>query len=142
MKGGIKCDKKALLIASNLTSFCCVYKEKIVKNDNTEERSIHINSERCNIYPLSFFANTPFNDNPLFTIVTEKGCFQKRLFRFSFFSLSFSKQNDRFSKECKQSIPNGPYSHISHLFRLVSWSELKFKTKNCFQVPVGNFWLD
>ena len=31
-----KCDKKALLIAtnlSNLTSICCVYKEKIVKND-------------------------------------------------------------------------------------------------------------
>ena len=25
--------KKALLIASNLTSMCCVYKEKIVKND-------------------------------------------------------------------------------------------------------------
>ena len=31
-----KCDEKALLIAtnlSNLTSICCVYKEKIVKND-------------------------------------------------------------------------------------------------------------
>ena len=28
-----QCDKKALLIATNLTSICCVYKEKIVKND-------------------------------------------------------------------------------------------------------------
>ena len=27
-----KCDKKALLIASNLPSICCVYKEKIVKD--------------------------------------------------------------------------------------------------------------
>ena len=26
--------KKALLIATNLTSICCVYKEKIVKNDS------------------------------------------------------------------------------------------------------------
>ena len=25
--------KKALLIATNLTSICCVYEEKIVKND-------------------------------------------------------------------------------------------------------------
>ena len=41
--------KKALLIASNLTSICCVYKEKIVETTNTEERSIHTNSERCNI---------------------------------------------------------------------------------------------
>ena len=114
--------------------------------DATDRSKIRSDQKRffiaLSLYPLSFFANTTFNDNPLFTIVTEKGCFQKRLFRFSFFSLSFSKQNDRFSKECKQSIPNGPYSHISHLFRLVSWSELKFKTKNCFQVPVGNFWLD
>ena len=29
-----KCDKKALLIATNPTSICCVYKEKIVKNDS------------------------------------------------------------------------------------------------------------
>ena len=27
-----QCDKKALLIATNLTSICCVYKEKIVKD--------------------------------------------------------------------------------------------------------------
>ena len=29
-----QCDKKELLIATNLTSICCVYKEKIVKNDS------------------------------------------------------------------------------------------------------------
>ena len=33
-----------------LTSICCVYKEKIDKNDSHEERSAHhTNSERCNI---------------------------------------------------------------------------------------------
>ena len=41
--------KKALLIATNLTSICCVYKEKIVKTTYTEERSVHTNSESCNI---------------------------------------------------------------------------------------------
>ena len=43
-----QCDKKALLIATNLTSICCVYKEKIVK-----DVSFH------------FFANTPFKYIPL-----------------------------------------------------------------------------
>ena len=34
MKGGMdQCDKKELLIATNLTSICCVFKEKIVNND-------------------------------------------------------------------------------------------------------------
>ena len=35
LKGSVreKCDKKAPLIATNLTSLCCVYKEKIVKSD-------------------------------------------------------------------------------------------------------------
>ena len=28
----LRCDKKALLIATDLTSLCCVYKEKIVKD--------------------------------------------------------------------------------------------------------------
>ena len=28
------CEKKALLIATNLNSICCVYKEKIIKNDS------------------------------------------------------------------------------------------------------------
>ena len=38
-----QCDKKALLIAANLTSICCVYKEKIEKTSHTEERSAHTN---------------------------------------------------------------------------------------------------
>ena len=34
MKGGYRLTaKKGLSVASNLTSICCVYKEKIVKND-------------------------------------------------------------------------------------------------------------
>ena len=33
MKGGIG-EKQGLLIANNLTSICCVYEEKIVKNDS------------------------------------------------------------------------------------------------------------
>jgi len=41
--------KYALLIATNLTSICCVYKEKVVKTTYTEERSVHTNSESCNI---------------------------------------------------------------------------------------------
>ena len=36
LKGSVreKCDKKALLIATNLIFICCVYKEKIVKNNS------------------------------------------------------------------------------------------------------------
>ena len=37
--------KKSLLIATNLTSICCVYEEKIVKKTYTEERSVHTNSD-------------------------------------------------------------------------------------------------
>ena len=34
-----------------LFATCCVYKEKIVKNDSYEERSVYTNSENCNIQP-------------------------------------------------------------------------------------------
>ena len=33
-ESGYRCDKKALLIATNLTFICCVYKEKSVKNNS------------------------------------------------------------------------------------------------------------
>ena len=36
-------------MANNLTSICCVYKEKFVKNDSSEKRSVHTNSESNNI---------------------------------------------------------------------------------------------
>ena len=36
-------------IATNLTSICCVYKEKIIKKTYNEECSVHTNSESCNI---------------------------------------------------------------------------------------------
>ena len=52
MKGVWVYDEKLLMvIAINLFSICCVYKEKIVKNDSTEERSVHTNSESCNFRP-------------------------------------------------------------------------------------------
>ena len=48
MKGGIGLNaiKKALLIATNLTSICCVYKEK---KTHTEERCAHTNCGNWNI---------------------------------------------------------------------------------------------
>ena len=50
MKGGAYGENEAFLIVTNFTSICCVYQEKNVKIDlNTEERSVHTNSERCNI---------------------------------------------------------------------------------------------
>ena len=42
-------EKQALLFATNLTSICCVHKEKIVKNDSCRRLYIHTNSECCNI---------------------------------------------------------------------------------------------
>ena len=43
--------KKALLIATNLTSIYCVYKKKIVENElyRRMSRSVQKNSESCNI---------------------------------------------------------------------------------------------
>ena len=44
-------EKLSMVIATNLAStICCVYKEKIVKKTTyIEERSVHTNSESCNI---------------------------------------------------------------------------------------------
>ena len=44
MKGGISLRRK--IIAFLATSICCVYKEKIVKNDS---HSVHTHSEICSI---------------------------------------------------------------------------------------------
>ena len=41
--------KLSMVIATNPTFICCVYMKKIVKTTNTEERSVHKNSESCNI---------------------------------------------------------------------------------------------
>ena len=40
--------KKALLFATSLTSICAS-RIKLLKTTNTEERSVHTHSERCNI---------------------------------------------------------------------------------------------
>ena len=43
MKGGIcLIDKKAILIATNLTSICCVFNEKIVKDVSYQITGIQI----------------------------------------------------------------------------------------------------
>ena len=42
--------KKALLIATNLTSICCVYKEKIHKDVSNRNRSAHTNWGSWNIW--------------------------------------------------------------------------------------------
>ena len=39
--------KYSMVIAINLTSICCVHKEKIVKSTHNEERSVHAKSESC-----------------------------------------------------------------------------------------------
>jgi len=50
MKGAqVSVEKYSMVIATYLTFTCCVYKEKIVKNDKL----------------FSFFANTPFNVDPI-----------------------------------------------------------------------------
>jgi len=38
-----------MVITIDFTSICCVYKEKIVKTTDTEELSVHTNSESCNV---------------------------------------------------------------------------------------------
>ena len=54
MKGGAYGENEAFLIVTNFTSICCVYQEKNVKIDlNTEERSVHTNSESCIIRLVS-----------------------------------------------------------------------------------------
>ena len=48
-----KNDEKS--VSTNLTSIFCVYNEKIVKHSShNEERSVHTNSESCNITIGSF----------------------------------------------------------------------------------------
>ena len=55
LKGSVreKCDKKAFFIATNLTSICCIYKEKIVKDvsyrvyvDRTDRSKISSDQKR------------------------------------------------------------------------------------------------
>ena len=42
-------EKYLMVIAINLTSICCVYKEKLFKNDSYQEPSVYKISESCNI---------------------------------------------------------------------------------------------
>ena len=52
-----------MVMATNLTSICCVYKEKFVKNDSSEESSVHTNSESNNIRLESL--KSIFNSNQI-----------------------------------------------------------------------------
>ena len=49
MKGGIGLCRKIFDGDRYLSSIFFVYKEKIVNKDLSEERSVHTNSESCNI---------------------------------------------------------------------------------------------
>ena len=54
---------KALLIATNLTSICCVYKEKIIKNDQY----------RGNVVPILIQNDSTFNsDNKQINLIPNK----------------------------------------------------------------------
>ena len=44
-------EKYSMVISTNITSICCVYKEKIVKKKttHTKERSLHTKLKSCNV---------------------------------------------------------------------------------------------
>ena len=61
----MECSRKLpMVMATNLTSIFCVYKETFAKTTNTEECRVHKNSESCNIRHKN-----PFNSKQIIQIL-------------------------------------------------------------------------